>query len=168
VFSKGQVGSFWGNGWEWPYALDPKVGNPSIANDMGAYPMPSHVKGRIMPTFIGGSDLAIPVTTKNQSLAVDWIKAFTSTAAQTEIVKAGNIANTTKLLSASKSNPKLAPFARAASSGWFVPNSPNWVNVENANVLQNMLVKIATGRASVRAAAASASSQITRILNTGA
>src|SRR5215510_4912631 len=84
VFSKGSVGSFWGNGWEWPYALDPKVGNPSIAGDMGAYPMPSHVKGRIMPTFIGGSDLGVPVTTKNQSLAVDWIKAFTGTASMTE------------------------------------------------------------------------------------
>jgi N,N'-diacetylchitobiose transport system substrate-binding protein len=48
-----------------------------------------------------------------------------------------------------------------------VPTSPNWANVENANVLQNMLVKIATGH-SVKAAATSASNQITRILNTGA
>jgi N,N'-diacetylchitobiose transport system substrate-binding protein len=168
VFAKGKVGSFFGNGWEWPYALDEKLGNPALASVMGAYPMPSHIAGRFMPTFIGGSDLGVPVTTKNQSLAVDWIKAFTSTAAQTEIAKAGNIANTTKLLSYNASNPKLAPFARAAKYGWFVPTSPNWVNVENANVLQNMLVKIATGRASVKAAATSASSQITRILNTGA
>jgi N,N'-diacetylchitobiose transport system substrate-binding protein len=168
VFAKGKVGSFIGNGWEWPYALDEKVGNPALASVMGAYPMPSHIAGRFMPTFIGGSDLGVPVTTKNQSLAVDWIKAFTSTAAETEIAKAGNIANTTKLLSYNASNPKLAPFARAAKYGWFVPTSPNWTNVENANVLQNMLVKIATGRASVKAAANSASSQITRILNTGA
>src|SRR2546423_50512 len=77
-------------------------------------------------------------------------------------------ANTTKLLAFNASKPKLAPFARAAKYGWFVPTSPNWTNVENANVLQNMLVKIATGRASVKAAANSASSQITRILNTGA
>jgi N,N'-diacetylchitobiose transport system substrate-binding protein len=168
VFAKGKVGSFIGNGWEWPYALDEKLGNPALAPVMGAYPMPSHIAGRFMPTFIGGSDLAVPVTTKNQSLAVDWIKAFTSTAAQSEIAKAGNIANTTKLLAFNASNPKLAPFARAAKYGWFVPTSPNWVNVENANVLQNMFVKIATGRASVKAAANSASSQITRILNTGA
>ena len=168
VFAKGNVGSFYGNGWEWPYALDPKLGNPALAPNIGAYPMPSHIKGRLMPNFIGGSDLGVPVTTKNQSLAIDWIKAFTGTAAETEIVKGGQIANTTKLLSVSASNPKLAPFARAASSGWFVPTSPNWTNVENGNVLQNMLVKIATGRASVKAAAKSASSQITRILNTGA
>jgi N,N'-diacetylchitobiose transport system substrate-binding protein len=168
VFAKGKVGSFIGNGWEWPYALDEKLGNPALAPVMGAYPMPSHIAGKFMPTFIGGSDLAVPVTTKNQSLAVDWIKAFTSTAAETEIAKAGNIANTTTLLAYNASNPKLAPFARAAKYGWFVPTSPNWANVENANVLQNMLVKIFTGRASVKAAANSASSQITRILNTGA
>jgi N,N'-diacetylchitobiose transport system substrate-binding protein len=168
VFAKGKVGSFIGNGWEWPYALDAKVGNPALAPVVGAYPMPSHIKGRFMPTFLGGSDLAVPVTTKNQGLAVDWIKAFTSTAAESEIAKAGNIANTTKLLAFNAANPKLAPFARAAKFSWFVPTSPNWANVENANVLQNMLVKIATGRASVKAAATSASSQITRILNTGA
>jgi N,N'-diacetylchitobiose transport system substrate-binding protein len=168
VFSKGKVGSFIGNGWEWPYALDAKLGNPALASSINAYPMPSHTKGKFMPTFLGGSDLAIPVTTKNQSLAADWIKAFTGTAAQSEIAKAGNIANTTKLLAFNASNPKLAPFARAAKFSWFVPTSPNWINVENANVLQNMVVKIATGRASVKAAANSANSQITRILNTGA
>jgi N,N'-diacetylchitobiose transport system substrate-binding protein len=168
VFAKGKVASFVGNGWEWPYALDPKLGNPALDPVVGAYPMPSHIPGKFMPTFLGGSDLAIPTTTKNQSLAADWIKAFTGNAAQTEIAKAGNIANTTKLLAFNASNPKLAPFARAAKYSWFVPTSPNWANVENANVLQNMLVKIATGRASVKAAATSASSQITRILNTGA
>ena len=153
MFAKGKVGSFIGNGWEWPYALDEKLGNPALAPVVGAYPMPSHTPGKIMPGFLGGSDLAVPVTTKNQSLAVDWIKAFTSTAAESEIAKAGNIANTTSLLAYNASNPKLAPFARAAKSSWFVPTSPNWANVENANVLQDMLVKIFTGRASVKAAA---------------
>jgi N,N'-diacetylchitobiose transport system substrate-binding protein len=168
VFAKGKVGSFIGNGWEWPYALDEKVGNPSLAPVVGAYPMPSHVKGKFMPTFLGGSDLAVPVTSKNAGLAADWIKAFTSTAASREIAKAGNIANTTTLLALNAANPKLAPFARAAKFSWFVPTSPNWANVENADVLQNMLVKIFTGRATVKSAANSASSQITRILNSGA
>jgi N,N'-diacetylchitobiose transport system substrate-binding protein len=168
VFAKGKVGSFIGNGWEWPYALDEKVGNPSLAPVVGAYPMPSHSKGKFMPTFLGGSDLAVPVTSKQASLAADWIKAFTSTASETLIAKTGNIANTTKLLALNAANPKLAPFARAAKYSWFVPTSPNWANVENADVIQNMLIKIFTGRASVKAAANSASSQITRILNSGA
>jgi len=36
VFAKGKVGSFIGNGWEWPYALDEKLGNPALALDRGA------------------------------------------------------------------------------------------------------------------------------------
>ena len=83
VFAKGKVGSFIGNGWEWPYALDPKLGNPALKDSINAYPMPSHTKGKYMPTFLGGSDLGVPVTSKNKSLAGDWIAAYTSTANKT-------------------------------------------------------------------------------------
>src|SRR5436190_3521978 len=51
VVAKGKVGSFVGNGWEWPYALDTKVGNPALDGKINAYPMPSHSKGKFMPTF---------------------------------------------------------------------------------------------------------------------
>ena len=30
-----------------------------------------------MPGFLGGSDLAVPVTSSNKALAADWIKDFT-------------------------------------------------------------------------------------------
>jgi hypothetical protein len=93
-----------------------------------AYPMPSHIKGKFMPTFLGGSDLAVPVTTKNQSLAVDWIKAFTSTAAESEIAKAGNIANTTKLLAFNASNPNY----RAGSTGWGILRGPGYWSINPA------------------------------------
>jgi N,N'-diacetylchitobiose transport system substrate-binding protein len=78
---------------------------------------------------------------------------------------AGVIANTTILASVNASKPNLAPFAKAAARSWFIPNSPNWAQVENAKVLQNMLVAIFTGRKSVAAATKSASKQITSILN---
>jgi N,N'-diacetylchitobiose transport system substrate-binding protein len=77
----------------------------------------------------------------------------------------GNIPNTTKLAGVNKDNPQLAPFGKAASSSWFVPTAPNWVNVENADVLQNMLVQIYTGKKSVISAAKSADKQIEKILN---
>jgi N,N'-diacetylchitobiose transport system substrate-binding protein len=166
VFAKGHVASFFGNGWEWPYALDPKVGNPDLAPNMGAYPMPSHIKGRYMPTFLGGSDLAIPISSKNKSLAADWIKAFTGTKSQRTLARVGKvIPNTTKLANINRSNPQLAPFAKAAKYSWFVPTAPNWVNVENANVLDDMLSSIVSGRSSVASAAKRASSQITQLLN---
>jgi N,N'-diacetylchitobiose transport system substrate-binding protein len=166
VFSKGRVGSFIGNGWEWPYALDKKVGNPSLAKNMGAYTMPSHTKGKSMPAFLGGSDVAVPVTSKNKSLAYDWIRIFTSTSSMRQLATIGKqIPNTTSLLSVNAKNPQLAPFANASKSSFFVPTAPNWVKVENAKVLQNMLSSIFTGRATVKSAAKRASDQITRILN---
>jgi N,N'-diacetylchitobiose transport system substrate-binding protein len=165
VFAKGHVASFIGNGWEWPYALNKDSGNPALAPQLAAYPMPSHVKGKLMPEFLGGSDLAIPAQSKNIALAADWIKAFTSSSAETGLAKVGNIPNTTTLAGVNKDNPQLAPFARAASSSWFVPTAPNWVNVENADVLQNMLVQIYSGKKSVLAAAKSADKQINQILN---
>jgi N,N'-diacetylchitobiose transport system substrate-binding protein len=165
VFAKGHVASFIGNGWEWPYALNKDSGNPALADVVGAYPMPSHVKGKLMPEFLGGSDLAIPAQSKNAALATDWLKFYTGTAAETGMAKVGNIPNTTKLAGVNKDNPQLAPFAVAASSSWFVPTAPNWVNVENADVLQNMLVQIYTGSKSVIGAAKSADKQIEKILN---
>jgi N,N'-diacetylchitobiose transport system substrate-binding protein len=165
--ARGKSASFVGNGWEWPYTLDPKVGNPGLANVLGAYPMPSHIKGRYMPTFLGGSDLAVPVTSKNKSLATDWIASFTAAAQMRTIAAAGNIPNSTNLASLTFGNPKVEPFAKAAKFSWFVPIAAHWVDVENANVLQDMCSQIFSGRKTVKAAATSASNAITRILNAG-
>jgi len=166
VFSKGKVASFIGNGWEWPYALDPKVGNPSLATKIGAFPMPSRKAGRYMPTFLGGSNLAVPVTSRQKALAADWIAAFTNTQNMTRMATAGGvIPNTTSLARINASKPTLAPFAEAAKYSWFVPATPKWANVESANVLQNMLVSILTNRSSIKAASTRASGQISRILN---
>jgi N,N'-diacetylchitobiose transport system substrate-binding protein len=166
-FAKGRMASFMGNGWEWPYVFNPSGGAApaSFAKKMGAYPMPSHIKGRYMPTFLGGSDLGIPINAKNKSLGADWIKAFTSTPAMTLIAKAGNIPNTTKLANVNARNPALAPFARASKYSWFTPSAPNWTNVENSHLLKQMLTAILTNRKSVKAAAHGASVQMTKILN---
>jgi N,N'-diacetylchitobiose transport system substrate-binding protein len=164
-FAQDRSASFVGPGWQWGYALDPKAGNPKLAPQMGAFPMPSHIKGRHMPAFLGGSDLAIPVTSDNKDLAADWIAAFTATPQMTGIVKAGNIPNTTSLVGLLKSNPKVAPFAEAAKFSWFVPTAKNWVNVENAGVLQDMQTALLTGDLSVKDAAKRASARITELLN---
>jgi N,N'-diacetylchitobiose transport system substrate-binding protein len=166
VFAKGKVGSFIGNGWEWPYALDPKLGDPSLAKKINAYPMPSHVKGEYMPTFLGGSNLAIPVTSKDKAAAADWIAAFTSTANMTTMaVKGGVIPNTTSLARINAAKPTLAPFAEAAKASWFVPATPQWANVESQNVLQTLLSGILRNPGKTKTLASEASSRITEILN---
>jgi len=166
VFAKGKVGSFIGNGWEWPYSLDPKVGNPDNAGKIGAYPMPSRTRGQFMPTFLGGSVLAVPVTSREKSLAADWIAAYTSTQNMTTMaVKGGVIPNTTSLARINAAKPTLAPFAEAAKASWFVPSTPNWANVESANVLQTMLSGILRSPGRTKTLAQQASGRITQILN---
>jgi N,N'-diacetylchitobiose transport system substrate-binding protein len=163
-FSQGHAASFVGPGWQFGYALDPKAGNPKLKPVMGAFAMPSHVAGRVMPAFIGGSDLAIPAASQNQSLAEQWISDFTSNSAQAGIVKAGNLPNTTSLLKLVKGTPGSA-LAQAAKSTWFVPTAKNWANVESSNVLRTMLTNILTGKQTVQQAATSTSGQISKILN---
>jgi N,N'-diacetylchitobiose transport system substrate-binding protein len=165
-FSQGHAASFSGPGWQFGYALDPKAGNPKLKPYMGAFAMPSHTPGKTMPVFMGGSDLAIPASSSNTDLAVDWIADFTATPQMKGIVKTGNLPNTTTLLSSVKGTPG-AQLAQSAKVTWFVPTAKNWTNVESANVLRTMLTNILTNKQTVQQAAKSASDSITTILNTG-
>src|SRR3954447_2734743 len=165
-FSQGHAASFIGPGWQFGYALDPKAGNPKLKPYMGAFPMPSHTKGKTMPAFLGGSDLAVPASSQNQDLAVDWISAFTATPQMKGIVKVGNLPNTTSLLNLVKGTPGSA-LAQSAKATWFVPTAKNWTNVESSNVLRTMLTNILTNKQTVPDAAKSASAKITDILNAG-
>ena len=60
------------------------------------------------------------------------------------------IPNTTSLLSVYEGQAQAnQSTGEAAKNTWFVPNTPNWANVESGNVLQNALESIATGKASI-------------------
>jgi N,N'-diacetylchitobiose transport system substrate-binding protein len=166
VFSKGKVAAILANGWEWGQAITKKGGgNPAIEPKMAAYPMPSHIKGRYLPGFAGGSVLGVPAPSKNKQLATEWIAAFTTTKNEILMARAGNIANTTTLAGVNKRNPRLYPFALAAKNSWYIPTAKNWPKVEKAFVLESMLVSIFTGKSSVQAAAKKADDQIEQILN---
>src|SRR5204862_1014304 len=124
-----------------------------------------HTAGQTAPVFLGGSDLGVAAKSKNQDLANEWVKLMTGTKYQTQMATVGQvIPNTTTLLDTNKDQPLLGTFATAAKNSRFVPNSPNWANVESANVLPDMLVSIFTGKAQVADASTSASSQVTQLL----
>jgi N,N'-diacetylchitobiose transport system substrate-binding protein len=163
-FAQGHAASFVGPGWQFGYALDPKAGNPKLKGHMGAFPMPSHVAGKYMPGFLGGSDLAIPAASQNQDLAKQWVADFTSNASMAGIVQAGNLPNTSSLLNLVKGTPGSA-LAQSAKYTWFVPTAKNWANVESSNVLRTMLSNILTGKQSVAQASKATSDKITQILN---
>jgi len=168
TFSQGHVASMFANGWEVGLIIDAKAGNPALAQVIGAFPLPSHIKGKTMPVFLSGSNLAVPALSAQKTLGIDWIAAYTSTSSERQLASEVHvIPNTKTLLSINDGTPTLAPFAHAAAYSWFVPTAPHWPDVENANVMQNMYTQIFTGRKSVKAAATNASKLITQILNQG-
>jgi N,N'-diacetylchitobiose transport system substrate-binding protein len=151
VYKQGNAASMVGPGW---FSCCVGDANKSLTKQ---FVMPSHTPGKAMPGFLGGSDLAVPVGGQ-KSLAVDWIKTYTSTQSMTALRGIGNIPNTTSLLGSSVNE-------KAAAQSWFVPTAKNWVNVENGNILRNMLAQILTGKLSIKQAAQSADDNIASVLN---
>jgi len=152
VYAQGQAAAIIGPSW-----FSCCVGK-QYTGSTKQFVMPGHVRGSSMPGFLGGSDLAVPVTSGNSALAADWIKDFTSTSSEKALQAKGNIPNATNLLGNSVNE-------RAAARSWFVPTAKHWVDVENGNVLRNMLAQILTGKLSVKQAAQSASDNIASVLN---
>jgi N,N'-diacetylchitobiose transport system substrate-binding protein len=152
VYAQGQAASVIGQSW-FTCCVGKKYG-PST----GQFVMPGHIAGKPMPGFLGGSDLAVPVTSSNKALAADWIKDFTDTQSEKALQAKGNIPNATNLLGNSVNE-------RAASRSWFIPSAKHWADVENGNILRNMLAQILTGKLSVQQAAQSASDNIASVLN---
>jgi N,N'-diacetylchitobiose transport system substrate-binding protein len=165
IMSQGHVAAILGNGWEVGAVTDPKTGNPKLAADLSTFPMPGASAGAYTPSFLGGSDLAVPEKASNQGLGAEWIKIYTDTTSQTMLAKYA-IPNTTSLLSVYEAQAQAnQSTGEAAKNTWFVPNTPNWANVESGNVLQNALESIATGHSSIADAAKTADKQIEQILN---
>jgi len=152
VYAKGGAASMIGPAW-----FSCCVGD-SFKADTAQFVMPSHVKGQPMPSFGGGSDLAVPVSSSSKSEAADWIKDFTDTASEKAIQAKGNVPNATNLLGNTVNE-------RANLRTWFVPVAKHWVDVENGNILRNMLAQILTGRLTIQQAARSASDNISSVLN---
>ena len=120
--------------------------------------MPSHVAGKPIPGFLGGSTLAIPSQSNARSQAIQWLSDFTSNASEKALEVKGNIPNATNLLGNSVNE-------RAATRSWFVPQAKHWVDVENGNILKTMLAQMLTGHLSVKQAATVASDNIAQTLN---
>ena len=151
VMAQGHVAAIAGNGWEVGAVTDPKTGDPKLASKLSTFPFPGTTAGKYTPSFLGGSDLAVPAKAPNAGLGATWIKYFTDTVSQTQLAKFA-IPNTTST-------------GAAAKNTWFVPNTPAWANVEGTNILQNMLESIATGKSSIADATRTADKLIDKTLN---
>ena len=166
AFAQGHIAMIIANGWEVGVITDPKAGNPALKDKLGAFPIPSHNSGQTAPVFLGGSDLGVAAKSKHVALANEWIGMLTGQKHMSDMATVGGvIPNTTALLGLGTGLN--AVFFGAAKNSRFVPNSQNWANVESANVLPDMLVKIFTKQQTIPDATSAASTRITTILNGG-
>jgi N,N'-diacetylchitobiose transport system substrate-binding protein len=166
VYGQGKSAMIFGAAWEGATAADPKNDKTGkLKDNLENFVMPGP-SGKNMPVFLGGSDLAIPVKSKAQGVAAEWINAFTGKDGQKGLIAKGNLPNNKTDLAPLKSDPATAVPATAAESNWFVPTAPGWGQVEKAQVLQTMLQNIGTGKKSVEAAAKDADAAIDKVINT--
>ncbi|MFC4506490.1 MULTISPECIES: extracellular solute-binding protein [Streptomyces] len=166
VYGQGKSGMIFAPAWEGATAAakeNDKTGK--LAGNVENFVMPGP-SGKNLPVFLGGSDLAVPVKSDAQALAAEWINAFTGPSGQKGLIAKGNLPNNKTDLATLKNDPATAVPATAAESNWFVPMAPGWGQVEKAQVLQNMLQSIGTGKKSVEDAAKEADAAIDKVINT--
>jgi N,N'-diacetylchitobiose transport system substrate-binding protein len=111
---------------------------------------------------MGGSDLAIPAKSNHKDWAKAWIRAYTSAANQQSFVDGGFMANTTKITT---SDPQMKGFVDTLQGTWTLPAAKNWAQVEKDKTVLTMFVDIATGKASIEEATATADKAIEAVLN---
>lgn len=163
AFNTGNVGMMIDSWWA-PGVLD--ADGQKFAGDIGVFALPGSAAGSTSPVFFGGSDLAVSAKSANQGLGIEWMKILTGLEIQTQLAKEGGvIPNQEGAFVGHDGNPFLEVADQASTNSRFTPVSPNWANVESSQVLQDMLVKIFTGAATVEEATTEASEAITTTLN---
>ncbi|GJF29898.1 sugar ABC transporter substrate-binding protein [Kitasatospora sp. NE20-6] len=163
VLGKHRTAMLYGNGWEVAGALEPLSGDPKLKDVLRVTTMPGP-NGKPLPSFIGGSDLAVTAGSKVQDLAKDWVRMFTSAKSQQVLADKDTLPNNLTQLAPLKSKPATAAAANAVPDAWFTPVAPGWAAIEKQKVLVEMLDDILAG-ASVEAATTAADARIDQLIN---
>jgi N,N'-diacetylchitobiose transport system substrate-binding protein len=161
AWSNSTTGFLYGLGWE--SANPPKGFTGTSPTPAYYFNIPSPTQpGKSLPDFTGGSDLAVPAGSKNQTLAEDWIADYTNNTNEGIMAAAGDIPNANSLMG-DITGTKNTTYAGGQSNPFFVPEAPKWVNVDGGtpNIIDTMLENIAAGgcTASVIASQAKAADQ---------
>jgi N,N'-diacetylchitobiose transport system substrate-binding protein len=143
---------------------------PALKGEIGTFPWPSeNTAGSTMPVFLGGSVVAIPSKSTNQTLALKYLKLITSDAVQkADIVGIdGWTPVSTQLLQQTVGTltPLQQPYFTAAQKSEPTPAAPGWATVESDLYMENLFGAISTGNKSVPDATKSSDALITAALN---
>src|SRR5882672_3318995 len=91
AFAQGHIAMIIANGWEVGVITDPKAGDPSLKDKLGAFPIPSHTSGQTAPVFLGGSDLGVAAKSQHRDLANEWVGMLTGQKHMTEMATVGGV-----------------------------------------------------------------------------
>jgi N,N'-diacetylchitobiose transport system substrate-binding protein len=164
AFCNGEVGMMPAPGWKPGQIINPDDGCPDMEENIGVFALPGNSAGTTAPVFLGGSVLSIPTNSQHPDLALDLLKIMVSPGYQAQFAEAGTIPALKSELDAVAGSDAAVAQATAAQNSRFVPTSENWAAVEAANVLPDMLTRIAQGD-DIAGAAASADEAIEGYLN---
>ena len=143
--------------------------NPSIKDDIGTFPFPSATAGRTQPVFLGGSDLGVAAKSRNQDLAIQYLKTAADPAVQKSAIAGidGWTPVSTQIIDqVTPTLPTLsAAFFTAAKSSGSTPATPGWATVESDKTINTFFADIATGRKSVTDAAKDFDAHLDQALN---
>ncbi|MGW1812459.1 sugar ABC transporter substrate-binding protein [Streptomyces sp. NPDC002125] len=164
VMANEKAALIYGNGWEAGSVVDgANNGNPKLEGKIAPAGMPGP-EGKALPSFIGGSDLAVTAKSKVADLGEEWVSLFTSEKSQEVLASKNILPNNEKQLEPLKSKPETAAVANAVPDAWFTPIAPGWTSIEKEEVLENMLLEILKGT-SAADAAKKADAKINELIN---
>jgi N,N'-diacetylchitobiose transport system substrate-binding protein len=143
IYGQGKVAMMIALPWELATAAKD---NPDIEKNSSAFAIPSKTAGKTAPVFQGGSNLAIPVNSKNTDLAKSYLKLMLSDKYQGQLAEAGMVPGASTDLSALDASPVSKAMAEASQTGKAAPATPTWATVEaGQNPLKDMLTAYLTG-----------------------
>ncbi len=164
AFCNGEVAMMPAPGWKPGQILNEDDGCPELEDSIGVFALPGQEAGTTAPVFLGGSVLAIPTNSENPELALDLLKIMIGPGFQSQFAAGGTIPALKSELANVSGSPAAEAQAEAALNSRFVPTSENWAGVEAANVLPDLLTRIAQGD-DIASAAAEADAAIEAALN---
>ncbi|MEV0535027.1 extracellular solute-binding protein [Kitasatospora sp. NPDC050463] len=162
--ARGHAGAFYGNGYEASSVTAPVTGDPTLKDAVRLATMPGP-GGKPLPTFIGGSDLAVTAKSPSAALATDWVRMLTSAKSQQALADKDILPNNLTQLNPLKSKPATAAAANAVPDAWFTPLAPGWGAIEKQKILPDMLTAILKGGKPVDQAAKEADAAIDQLIN---
>lgn len=136
----------------------------TYGSDLGAFALPGLEAGETAPIFAGGSNVAVATKSDAPEMAKAALTIMLSEGYQKLLAEQGLTPGIKSAAEFLPDTPIAKAQAEALANSKFTPTSPNWAEVEAAQIIPDALVKIAQG-GDVAAIAAELDTAIEVILN---